>query len=293
MTVLAGAARATRTRPDLWIVALGGFLARGGIVLLVLPMAPLPSTVGLATLIGPTSVTAAGLTQDAVVRLAVVVALAVGWLLAGSAIGAVADIALIDGSGPAAREGHPAGARLVVRLVALRLVALIPVAVVLAIVARGVGELVYQELTLPRDVAAPLVLRVIEGAQVQVAAIAIAWIVGEVLGGVAVRLAIVEDRPLGRAVIGALLHLVRHPLTTLVATVAGLAGLVVAVVPGLVVAGAAWDALGRAVSGAIDDRAVVAWTIALVAAWVGWAALAAILTAFRGALWTAAVARAR
>lgn len=292
MTVLARAVRATRTRPDLWMIALGGFLARGGIVLLVLPLLPVPSTVGLATFIGPTSVTAAGLTQDAIVRLAVVVSLAVAWLLAGSALGAMADIALVGGSGPAVRSGGPPGARMVVRLVALRLVALVPLAVVLAIVARGVGELVYQELVLPRDVAAPLVLRVIEGAQVQVAAIAIAWIVGEVLGGIAVRLAIVEGRPFGWAVVGALAHLVRRPLTTLVATVAGLAGLVVAVAPGLVVAGAARDALGHALSGSIDDRAVVGWTIVLVAAWVGSATLAAILAAFRGALWTAAVARA-
>ena len=46
---------ATRERPALWIVALCGFLARGGIVLLVLPMIPLPSTVGMATFVGPTS----------------------------------------------------------------------------------------------------------------------------------------------------------------------------------------------------------------------------------------------
>ena len=296
MTALARAAAATRARPELWIVALGGFLARGGIVLLILPMMPVPSTVGLATLVGPTSVTAAGLTPDSVVRLVIVVTLAVAWLLAGSAVGAVADSATVGGFGPAAPSSQPAPssrARRIARLVALRFVALVPLIVVVAVSARSVGELVYQELVLPRDVAAPLVLRVVEGAQVQVAAIGLAWIVGEVFGGIAVRLAIVDDRSFGRAIGGAFVHVVRHPRATLVATFVGLVGLIAAVAPGIVLAGAAWDSLGRSVAGAIDGRAVAGATVVLVAVWVGWAAVAAIVAAFRGALWTAELARTR
>ena len=108
MTALARAAIATRDRPSLWIVALCGFLARGGIALLALPIVPLPSTVGLATLVGPTSVTAAGLTPDSVVRLVVIITLAVTWLLTGSAIGALTDIALVGGLG---RPADPARSR--------------------------------------------------------------------------------------------------------------------------------------------------------------------------------------
>ena len=170
MTSLARAAVATRQWPGLWVVALGGFLARGGIVLFLLPMAPLPSTVGLATLVGPTSVTAAGLTPDSIVRLVVVVTLGVAWLLAGNAIGAMTDLAVVDAAAPAADPaGRHADPRRIARLVGLRLAALVPLGVVVAITARPVGDLVYQELILPRDLATPLILRVVQGAQVQVA----------------------------------------------------------------------------------------------------------------------------
>lgn len=287
MTALARAAIATRQRPSLWIVALCGFLARGGIVLLALPIVPLPSTVGLATFVGPTSVTAAGLTAESVIRLVVITALAVTWLLAGSAIGALTDIALVgDLAQPADAVPRPRR-RLVARLIGLRLVALVPLGLVVAITARPVGELVYQELILPRDVAAPLLLRVVEGAQVQVACLVLAWIAGEVLGGIAVRLAILEDRPFARAIAGSVVHVVRHPLATIGATVAGLVVLVAAVGPALLATGLAWASLGAAAAGSIDGPAVVGSTIVLVAAWVGCAILAALAAAWRGALWTA------
>ena len=289
MTVLAQAAGGTRARPALWIVGLGGFLARGGILLMVLPMAPVPSTVGLATLVGPTSVTAAGLTADSVVRLIVAIVAAVAWLLAGTALGAVADIALVDGFGPSV-DG--ATRRRIGRLIAIRLAALVPLAVIVTIAARSVGELVYNELVLPRDIATPLVLRVIEGAEVQVAAIGLAWLVGETLGGLGVRLAIVDDRSVVGSLGGALVQMVRHPVATLVTTAVGLAALVVAVVPGLLLAGAAWGIVERTLAGPADPAAVIGSTCLLVAIWVGWAAIAGVLAAFRSALWTAWMVRA-
>jgi hypothetical protein len=300
VTAIARAAVATRDRPSLWVVALCGFLARGGIVLLLLPVIPLPSTVGLATFVGPTSVTAAGLTPDSVVRLTVIVALVVGWLLVGNAVGAMADAAIVVGLRPAGRAaGHPGAAgqavdrgRLV-RLVGLRLVALLPLIAVVALTARSVGDLVYQELILPSDSAAPILLRVVQGAQVQVAAILLAWIAGEVLGGIAVRLAILEDRSFVRAIGGSIVHVVRHPLTSLVAAVAGVAVLIAAVGLPLMATGRAWTSVVEALSGTIDGSGVVLATILLVSSWIGAAILAAIVATWRGALWTVEVAQAR
>ena len=77
------------------------------------------------------------------------------------------------------------------------------------------------------------------------------------------------------------------------ATVAGLIALTVAVGPALLAIGAVWASLGVAVGGAIDAGVVVGTTILLVGAWVGGAILAAIVAAWRGALWTAEVAGAR
>jgi hypothetical protein len=294
VTNLARAALATGERPSLWIVALCGFLARGGIILLALPITPLPSTVGLATFVGPTSVTAAGLTPDGVARLVLVGSLAITWLLAGSTIGTLTDIALVAGFGPRADiPALPPGRQRVARLIGLRLVALLPLLAVVAITARPVGELVYHELILPRDVAAPLLLRVVQGAQVQVACLILAWVAGEVLGGIAVRLVILEDRSFARAIAGSVTHVVRHPLPTLVATVAGLIVLVAGVAPALLATGLAWTSLADALSGMADGSAVVRSTILLVGAWVGCATLAAIAAAWRGALWTAEVAMVR
>ena len=294
MTALARAAAATRERPSLWIVALCGFLARGGIVLLLLPMIPLPSTVGLATFVGPTSVTAAGLTQDSVVRLSIVVALVVGWLLLGNLVGAMADDAIVGELDPARDEGAPPRRRgRLVRLVGLRLVALLPIVAVAALTARSIGDLVYHELILPSDGAAPILLRVVQGAQVQVAAIVVAWIVGEVLGGIAVRLAILEDRSFGRAIVGSIAHVVRHPVTTLVAAAVGVAVLVVVIGLPLMATDRAWTSVVEAFSGTIDGSSVVLATILLVGSWIAVAILAAIVAAWRGALWTAEVARVR
>jgi hypothetical protein len=292
VTALARAAVATRERPSLWIVALCGFLARGGIVLLLLPVIPLPSTVGLATFVGPTSVTAAGLTQDSVVRLTIVVALAVGWLLVGNAVGAMADNAIVAGL---RREGDAEAARpdrgRLIRLVGLRLVALLPLIAVVALTARSVGDLVYHELILPSDSAAPILLRVVQGAQVQAVAILLAWIAGEVLGGIAVRLAILEDRSFAQAIAGSIVHVVRHPVTSLVATGAGVAVLIAALGLALMATGRAWTSVVEALSGTIDGSAVVVATILLVGSWVGAAILAAIVAAWRGTLWTVEVAR--
>jgi hypothetical protein len=291
VAALARAVAATRERPSLWIVALCGFLARGGIVLLIVPLVPLPSTVGMATFVGPTSVTAAGLTPDGIVRVALVVALAVGWLVAGSLVGALTDraaVRTVAWNGDVVERG---GRRVLLRLAGLRLIALVPLIAVVAIAARSVGELVYQELILPSDISAPIVLRVVQGARLQVIAIALAWVAGEVLGGIAVRLVVLEDRSIGQAIGSAVAFVVRHPLATLVATVAGLGGLLVAIAVALVAIGAAWASLAEAVSGPIDGAALIRTTILLVAAWAASAALVAIVAAWRGAVWTIALDR--
>jgi hypothetical protein len=293
VSALGRAVTATRERPALWIVALCGFLARGGIVPLVLPMIPLPSTVGMATFVGPTSVTAAGLTPDSVARIGLLAAVVVGWFLVGNAIGALTDRAIVSAIVPASRAAEPPRARLVLSIVAVRLLALLPFIAVVAVTARSVGELVYQELILPSDITSPIVFRVVQGARLQVGAIVVAWVVGEVLGGIAVRLAILEGRSFGRAIGGALAYVVRHPLATVVGSLASLAALLLAIVPALLAIGVAWASLAVAVSGRLDGSAVAGATIVVVLAWAAAGLLAAIVAAWRGMLWTLFVAGPR
>jgi hypothetical protein len=238
-------------------------------------------------------VTAAGLTADSVARIALLAGVVIGWFLVGNTIGALTDRAIVSTVVPARGSAEPPRARLVLWIVAVRLAALLPFIAVVAVTARSVGELVYQELILPSDITSPIVLRVVQGARLQVGAIVLAWVVGEVLGGIAVRLAIIEGRSFGRAIGGALAYVVRHPLATVMGSLAGVAALVVAVVPALIAIGVAWASLGVAVSGPLDGSAVAGATIVVVLAWASAGLLAAIAAAWRGVLWTLLVAGQR
>jgi hypothetical protein len=90
----------------MWPVALAGFLARGGIVVFVLPILVPPSLVGLATFIGPASITPDGPTPVLLLRIALGIALLGATLLAGTAVAAAAEIALIGSGG--GRPDQPA-----------------------------------------------------------------------------------------------------------------------------------------------------------------------------------------
>ena len=80
---------------------------------------------------------------------------------------------------------------------------------------------------------------------------------------------------------------------TVVGSLAGLAALLVAVVPALMAIGVAWASLGVAVSGPLDGSAVAGATIVVVLAWASAGLLAAIAATWRGVLWTLLVAGPR
>ena len=186
--------------PGLWPVALAGFLARGGLVLFVAPVVVPPSLVALATFIGPASITPTGPTTGLIVRIALGIGLLVAALLAGVVVGAIAEIALIS----AGADGRRPGDRLLRRVVLIRLVSLLPVAVVFAIGIQRLGQIVYLELTLPTDLVTPIVIRVAAQAPEIVGAILVAWIFGETWGGLATRLAVLRGDGAGRALAGGL-----------------------------------------------------------------------------------------
>ncbi len=54
--ILGTALLVTLTRPATWLVALAGFLIRGGIVWFLIPIVALPTPVGLANALGPSIV---------------------------------------------------------------------------------------------------------------------------------------------------------------------------------------------------------------------------------------------
>ncbi len=80
--------------PRAWLVALAAALIRGGIVALLLPVVVLPTTTGLAIVLGPVvaSVVLGGPTAEATGIVAAAIALGLVWLVAGGLVAATADV---------------------------------------------------------------------------------------------------------------------------------------------------------------------------------------------------------
>jgi len=274
--------------PGLWPVALAGFLARGGLVLFVAPVVIPPSLVGLATFIGPASITPTGPTIGLIVRIALGIGLLGAALLAGILVGAIAEIALIS----AGAAGRGSARRLLRRVVVIRLVSLVPVAAVLAIGIQRLGQIVYLELTLPTDLVTPIVIRVAAQAPEIVAAILVAWIFGETWGGLATRLAVLRDDGAGRALAGGLALFVRRIVAVL--PLLGVSVLVAGLVLGLVIEaiGWSWGFAREALLGGSGTAALAAMagsTLLFVACWAAGLAIAGALATWRAVAWTLVV----
>ena len=169
-------------RPSWWILALAGFLVRGGIVIFVLAIVTLPSPLALANVLEPivTPLYLGRLETGTVVLLVTGAASLVGWLVLGGWFAAATEVALIRAAREAALDealpsgdppgvdqapgDRPPGARsLAGRAAAAHLVALIPAALAVGIGSIQVVGVAYRELINPSD-ASPIVLRVLSGA---------------------------------------------------------------------------------------------------------------------------------
>src|SRR5687768_1143661 len=153
-------------RPASWWVALAGFLARGGVVLFVLPILVLHTPAGVQTELSPLLVPFLfGGSSGGFVALTVsIAALTAIALLVGGLIGAwserllIRDAAGADPDGPA-RPPAPAGEILVV--LAARWLAHLPLVLALAWGAARIVAAVYREVTVPFEVLTPLVVRIV------------------------------------------------------------------------------------------------------------------------------------
>ncbi len=291
-----GAAVVALEHPGTWPIALCGFLVRGGIVLFLLPLVSLPSPIGLANLIGPTSVTAAGLTPEATLRLVAILGSTVTLMLAGIVIGAGCDASIaralpasepfVDASVERSASGRrPITVGLIARLAGLRLVALIPVSLAIAASARPIGEAVYDELILPRDFVTPLAWRVFGAALAPIALVLAGWQIGEIVGGIATIRVVELGEPVLTALRRSVRHAVRHPASTLAPAVVGLVLVAIAIGPALIASGVSLAGLeARLVVG--TDPVAIGVSIALfVSVWAGGLVLGSVVLAWRQLAW--------
>jgi hypothetical protein len=290
-----GGALGALAAPGSWPVALAGFLARGGLILFLVPIVVVPTPAGVANVVAPWLVpfVFGQVSAEAVVIIGLTVVGIVGWVVTGGLLGAWVDVLLIReasaneelGFGqiaaPPAHRRRVTAAAFVVRLLAHA-----PLAIALAWSAARIGQAGYRELVNPLEVVSPLVVRIVSAVPDAVAAVAIAWLIGEATGGLAVRHLVLGGASPARSVREAYLDLVRHPST--LATL-GLTtfGLLVTTVPSVVAAGVGWSwARMMLLGGALPPQAGAA-IVLFVVLWLGGLVLAAGVAAWRSYAWTA------
>ena len=288
--VTLAALMAALARPAWWLLALAGFLVRGGIVLFVVAIVTLPSPLALSNVLAPI-VTPIYLgrtdgTTTALILTGVTAALA--WLVGGTWIAAATEVVLIrDARATALDEGRPVaagdepGRLLVTRAAAAHLVALVPLAITVAIGSIAIVDVAYRELVNPSD-AGPVVFRVLAGAPIPVAAIVLVWVLCEIIGGGAVRRIVL----LGDSVLGAggraAIDLVRRPVGALLAPLVTLAVLALDLTAVLLVVAIVWsDLRDRLVDPLADPVASGLTLLTFAGAWCLALAVTGLVAAWR------------
>jgi hypothetical protein len=296
------------------VVALAGFLVRGGIALLVLPGLVLPSVIGVAGAVGISSFAIDGSPTRQlflIVELAALVCLA--WLAAAGFVGSLVDVwlieAAVDRGSASGRERALPNSGLLMDLVAVRGICLLPLAVAVAWAGTRIYSAAYAELMTPTNLVVPIFVRVVQSAADAVIVVAVAWLVMETVAGIAVRRMAMGGEGVGAALRGALEQIVRRPLTT-VLTVMTWTAVSVATTAAAIVATATafgWTLdvarLGQPIALTLglgplattrDFRPVVFVLTSgvMAAAWIGGAAISGAASAWRSAAWTAEVASA-
>lgn len=286
--------------PSAWAIALAGFLARGGILLFVLPVVVLPTPTGLATLFGPDiiALAIAAPTPGVVQLVAVAVLLVVGWLVLASVVGGAADVGLAEWAAAASSLGdtgsgpRPPRRGLVARAAVARLACHLPLVIVGVWAAVRIVDAVYREYISPGDLGVSLPLRVVRDIPDAILVLVVAWLVGETIGGLAVRAVVLEGRPVGPAIGRAVASLVLHPASAAIGLVATVLGLLLPVLP-LLGAALAWGQVRLDLLGSTDPVTVLLGALAFATLWIGGLAVAAVAATIRSTTWTWYALRAR
>lgn len=282
---------ATLTTPAWWAMALAAFLVRGGIFLLILPIVALPTVAGLITNLSPAvqalvlgTPSLTGAIVGAAVLTLVIVVLAwagmAGEWIDGALVREVASSDELDLMwAPKAVSAQ--------RAAALRLAAHVPTLLALAYAGVRVVYVSYAQLTSPDDAGIPVADRVLTRVPDAVVVVLVAWLAGEVVGGLAVRRA-ATGMGTRAALLGSLRQLLSpRGLATFGATTAAL--LAVGIPFGLA-AQRAWEHVRSYLLVGVEPLQLGAAIVVLVATWVLGLAIIGAALAWRATAWTAEVA---
>jgi len=220
--------------PGSWVVALAGFLARGGVLLFVLLVVELPSPITVTLIFGVDAVTGTGQPTERLVVAIVTGVVAAGvTLLAMLMAAAWTDVVAYSRARPAIQPERPfatpperpfatppergmlASLGDVLGVAWLQSLGLIPALVAFALAAPIVGQVAVGELLLPSSSEVPYLLRVIAGAQLPLVRAVVVLALVELVVTVATRryLGAGSARSVVRAFGSALATIVRRPLS--------------------------------------------------------------------------------
>lgn len=295
--VLVGALLVTIATPATWPMALATFLVRGGIVLFFVPIVVLPTAAGLGDAIGPTltsiafgSVSTGQLVLAGIVGIGLILGVGlIGWLAGALEAEGVRTVALDEETtGTPFTGSRPVGGRIAARVLAVRLVANVPLAICLVWGAIRIVRLTYAELTSPVNVDAPLIWRVIAGSPEVITAIVLTWMLGQILGGIATRAMIIDGRAPGRALHVALVACARRPLVVLARFWIPTLVLAAVVVPSVLASAGAWGAAADALRDPVDPVGILVTVLVMVVLWATGLLLTSVVCAWRSAVWTVA-----
>jgi len=172
----------------------------------------------------------------------------------------------------------------------LRLLGHLPTLIALGYGAVRIVIVTYQELLSPGNPAVPLGLRVLGRAPDAIAIVAVAWLLGEAIGGLAARRS-AEGETVGHAMRGAIRDLLRwRGAATFVVTDAVVVGVVLLLIT---VVGRAAEHVRVYLFDRVDDVSLAAALLLLVTTWVLALAVLGAALAWRSTAWTVEAAPRR
>lgn len=282
-------------RPDSWVVAAAGFLARGGIVLLALPILVLPTAAETSTLFGPLisrfvtgsvdGALLAGLGLALLLAAVVVVAL----LLVGGAVDGWMIAAGVDdteGSRAAAVRPGTHSTSSAASLAATRAFAFLPLVAVLAVAGVPIVSVATEELLRPADLATPVTIRVMARLAWLVGLVAVAAALCDMVAALATRAVALDGLSIARSYGAALRTIRRRPATATGVLAFTLVLALVILLPALVALAAASGGVRALVANGSETPVVILGVLILVGCWIGALVLAGIAAALRSFAWT-------
>ena len=300
-------------QPALWLIGALGFAARGGVLLLALPIFVVPTPIEVRAMLG-TGLGSSGLTASFYASLPVLAAVGLAVVVAALTLAAQAELSaferLVHDPETAEERRHieprpVRGAerrRLLGWLFLVQAGALVALGVAAIPLALRLGDVTLQELLRPTPGGNPLYLRILLGVREPLFLLLPALLLVEMLSAGVSRRVLVRafgltpdtDRRRGRfrAVLSAVTRPLRHPLRTLGTALAAWTASAAVLLPVVWALDVAWDATRATYLAprATTDPQLLPGLLVMAALFAGvWAAavlLAGFVSAVRASLWS-------